>query len=150
MTEHKWFPKNQLRTNFLPTVLNWNKIRAQKEFALKLSFYVGWNSVQVSRFGMGVQLVIKNSATQLLSRFFVLTPLVGRGTIYSNGFFVQTILADRYIHRREMWVVSLKSWPRVEFEIKKIFFNFVLSRFKVLCQNVIFCSLLAWFFLNLA
>ena len=30
------------------------------------------------------------------------TPLGEGGTIYSNGFFVQTILADRYIHRREM------------------------------------------------
>ena len=39
------------------------------------------------------------SATCLL---FVPTPLEGGGggTIYSNGFFVQTILADRYIHRR--------------------------------------------------
>ena len=36
------------------------------------------------------------------------------------GFFVQTILADRYIHRREMWVVSLKNWSSVKF--KKIFF----------------------------
>ena len=26
--------------------------------------------------------------------------LDGGGTIYSNGFFVQSILADRYIHRR--------------------------------------------------
>ena len=31
------------------------------------------------------------------------------GTIYSNGFFVQSFLADRYIHRTEMWVVSSKS-----------------------------------------
>ena len=33
---------------------------------------------------------------------FVPTPLVGGGTIYSTGFFVQTILADRYARRREM------------------------------------------------
>ena len=38
------------------------------------------------------------------------------------GFFVQTILDDRYIHRREMSeVVSLKSSSIVEFEIEKIF-----------------------------
>ena len=50
------------------------------------------------------------------------------------GFFVQTILADRYIHRREVLVVSLKSSSSVEFEIKEILFNFVffeeISRFK--------------------
>ena len=36
-------------------------------------------------------------------------------------FFIQTNLADRYVHRRELWVVSLKSSSSVEFEIKKIF-----------------------------
>ena len=55
------------------------------------------------------------------------------------GFFVQTILADRYIHRRKMRVVSLKSSSSVELEIKKIFLNLVfseeLSRFKVLCEH---------------
>ena len=49
-------------------------------------------------------------------------------------FFVQTILADRYIHCREIWEVSFKSSSNAEFEIKKIFFIFVyfeeLSRFK--------------------
>ena len=31
------------------------------------------------------------------------TPLEGEGTIYSTGFFfVQTILVDRYAHRREL------------------------------------------------
>ena len=34
--------------------------------------------------------------------FIVPTPLEGGGTIYSNGFFVQTFFADRYIHRREL------------------------------------------------
>ena len=54
-------------------------------------------------------------------------------------FFVQWILADRYIRRREMWVVSLKSWSSVEFKSKKIFLNFVffeeLSRIEVLCEQ---------------
>ena len=58
-----------------------------------------------------------------IARFIVPAPLVG-GTIYSNGLFFQTILADRYIHRREMWVVLLKSCSSVEFEIKKVFFQF--------------------------
>ena len=66
-------------------------------------------------------------------------PLEGGGTIYSNGFFfffVQWIFADRYIHRRELRVVSLESSSSVEYGIKKIFLIFVfyreLSRFKVL------------------
>ena len=36
--------------------------------------------------------------------------LVGREELYTQlGFFVQSILADRYVHRRELWVVSLES-----------------------------------------
>ena len=67
-------------------------------------------------------------------------------------FFVQTILADRYIHRREMCVVSLKSSSSVNLEIKKIFLNLVfiffeeILWFKVLREHVIFgmfCLLLA-------
>ena len=52
---------------------------------------------------------------------FDTTPLEG-GTIYSNGFFVQTIFADRYDHRRELRLVSLESWSRIEYGIKKIFY----------------------------
>ena len=47
----------------------------------------------------------KNCCGNLFNQYnvCVLTPLVGGGTIYSNGFFfVQSILADRYIRRREM------------------------------------------------
>ena len=51
-------------------------------------------------------------------------------------FFVPTILADRYIHRRELRLVSLESSSSVEYRIKKIFLIFVfygeLSRFKLL------------------
>ena len=51
-------------------------------------------------------------------------------------FFVQSIFADRYIHRRELRLVSLESSSSVEYGIKKIFsiFNFYreLSRFKLL------------------
>ena len=74
-------------------------------------------------------------------------PCGGRNYILKWVFFVQSILADRYIHRREMWVVSLKSASSVQFKIKKIFLIFVffedLSRFKV-CEHAIF----AWFCLT--
>ena len=48
-----------------------------------------------------------NKSSVFDSVFFVPTPLEGGGgggggTIYSNGFFVQSILADRYIYRREL------------------------------------------------
>ena len=50
--------------------------------------------------------------------FIVPTPLEGEGTIYSNGFFfVQSTLADRYIHRRELRLVSLESLSSVEYGI---------------------------------
>ena len=68
------------------------------------------------------------------------TPLVGgRNYILEWVFFVQSILADGYIHRRELWVVSLKSSSSVEFEIKKILLNFLLfeelSRIEILCER---------------
>ena len=48
---------------------------------------------------------------------FVPTPLEGGATIYSNGFFfVQTILADQYIHRGELRLESIKSLSSVEYE----------------------------------
>ena len=50
------------------------------------------------------------------------TPLEGGGTIYSNGFFfVQSIFADRNIHRRELRLVSLESSSSAEYRIQKIF-----------------------------
>ena len=59
---------------------------------------------------------------------FVPTPLEGGGgTIYSNGFFVHSILADRYNHRRELRLVSLESLSSVEYGIKKIFLIFVFT-----------------------
>ena len=45
----------------------------------------------------------------------------GRNYILKRFFFVQSILADRYIHRRELRQVSLESLSRVEYGIKKIF-----------------------------
>ena len=41
---------------------------------------------------------------------------------------MQSILVDRYIHRREIWVVSLKSWSSAELKIQKIFFDFCFFR----------------------
>ena len=56
--------------------------------------------------------------------FIVPTHFSGGGTIYSHGFFVKTILAVRYKHRRELRAVSLKSQSSVEYGVKKIFFQF--------------------------
>ena len=58
--------------------------------------------------------------------FFVPTPLEGGGgggeELYTQMvFFVQSILADRYIHLIELRLVSLKSLSSVEYGIKKIF-----------------------------
>ena len=69
----------------------------------------------------------------------------GRNYLLNWFFFVQTILANRYIHRREMLLVSLISSSIVEFEIKKILFEFCIfeeiSKFKF-CVNTWY---LAWF-----
>ena len=67
---------------------------------------------------------------------FVPTPLEGgRNFIVKWVFFVQSILADRYIHCREMRLVSLESLSSVEYGIKKIFLIFAfdreISRFKL-------------------
>ena len=69
--------------------------------------------------------------------------MVGRNYILKWVFFVQTILADRYIHCREMWVVSIKISSSVEFEIKKIFLKIVFffeefSSIEVLSEHGIF------------
>ena len=59
----------------------------------------------------------------------------GRNCILNWVFFVQSILADRYVHRRELWAVSLKSPSSIKYGIEKIFSIFVfyreLSRFKI-------------------
>ena len=66
--------------------------------------------------------------------FLVISILLFRSHLWVEELYTQICsdnfgLADRYIQRREMRVVSLKSSSTVEFEIKKIFsFNFVFSR----------------------
>ena len=50
------------------------------------------------------------------------------GSIYSNGVFVHTILADWYNNRRELWVVSLESLSSEEYGFKKIFSIFAFYR----------------------
>ena len=71
---------------------------------------------------------------------FVPTPLLGEELYTQMGFFVRTILADRYIHCREMWVASLKSQCSVEFETIKIFSNFLFF------QDLSRIEILAWLF----
>ena len=75
-----------------------------------------------------------------------------RNYILKWVFFVQSILADRYINRREIRVVSLKIWSSVQFKIKKIFLIFVffeeLSRIEVLCEYAIFVHVLCDFSSN--
>ena len=57
------------------------------------------------------------------------------------GFFVQSILADRYIHRRELRLVSLESLSCVEYGIKKIKFIKIFQNnvvdFKFKDQNIL-------------
>ena len=55
--------------------------------------------------------------------FYSSEPLVGGGTIYLNGFFVQSIFADRYNHRRELWVVSSESPSSVKISQNSDFFR---------------------------
>ena len=104
---------------------NWNYCMRYKSMDVSGTFQWFW-------------LTIYGSFCSLLFR----SHLWGGNYILKWIFFVQTILADRYMHRREMWVVSWKSSSSVEFRIKKIFLNFVffeeLSRFKVLCDDVMF------------
>ena len=81
----------------------------------------------------------------------------GGGTIYSTGFiFVQSILADRYIHHRELRLVSLKSFSSVEYGIKKIFwFSFLTGRYRGLnfrenrVNSVDFIHLFSEFFIKI-
>ena len=68
----------------------------------------------------------------------LIVPTLLRGEeLYTHmGFFVPWIFAARYIHRRELRLVSLESSSSIEYGIKKIFLIFVfyreLSRFKLL------------------
>ena len=77
----------------------------KKHRALSLTFHPSTNmSFFLGYLTQTMQVKIGLSETLLLANnLSVLTPLVWGGTIYSNGFFsVQSILADRYMHRREM------------------------------------------------
>ena len=61
---------------------------------------------------------MKSIPTRLLFRAL----LRGEELYTQIGFFVQTILGDRYINHRELRLVSLESMSSVEYGIKKIFF----------------------------
>ena len=65
-----------------------------------------------------------NSVDTLLLMF---APLLRGEELYTQMvFFVQTIFADQYIHRRELGLVSLERSSSVECGIKKIFFIFLI------------------------
>ena len=59
---------------------------------------------------------------------FLFRPLLrGEEQIFKWVFFVQSILADRCIHRGELRLVSLESLYNVEYGIKKMFLIFVFT-----------------------
>ena len=63
--------------------------------------------------------------------FFVPTLLRGEELYTQMVFFVQSSLADRYINRRELRLVSLESLSSVEYGIKKFFLIFVCAVFRL-------------------
>ena len=65
---------------------------------------------------------INDFKTIFLIKNYCSDPTCGGRNYILKWFFVQTILAERYINRREMWVVSLKSSFSVNFGIKEILF----------------------------
>ena len=63
--------------------------------------------------------------------FIVPTPLDGgRNYILKSVFCVQTILADRYIHRRELRLVSLESLSSEEIGINFFLFSFFTGSYR--------------------
>ena len=78
-----------------------------------------------------LKFAFNNHQAQLLFR----PPLVGEELYTQMVFLVQTILADRYIHHRELRLVLLDSLSSVQYGIKKIFLIFAfdreISRFKL-------------------
>ena len=76
-------------------------------------------------------MVVFCSATLNQVECFLFRPLLRGARNYTLNwvFFVQSILADRHIHRRELRLVSLESLSSVEYGIKKIIFGFsILTR----------------------
>ena len=104
----------------------------------KQFFCAKWKTAPNRTILKATRFYTKSIAIKNLKFFFVPTHFSGGGTIYSNGFFlVQSNLADRYNHRREFWVVSLKCPSSVEYGIKKIFSFFV---FKGSYRGLKFCE----------
>ena len=121
-------------------------------FLIKIIFELFWKKLYcgsclfLALFRL-VRFLLLNFASYLARYFFyfasyfffhlVPTPLEGGGRNYILKwiFFVQSILAGRYIHRRELRLVSLESLSSVEYGIKKIFLIFFrdreISRFKL-------------------
>ena len=74
------------------------------------------------------QAVLLETFTSDKSVYYILFRLTcGGGTIYSNDFFVHPILADQYIHRRELRLISLEIPSSVEYGIIFFYFRFIQS-----------------------
>ena len=76
--------------------------------------------------------------------YYLFRPLSEGEELYTQmGFFVQTILADRYNNRRVLWVISLESPSSVEYGIKEIFsiFGFTSIMLKLLIEVLLILSL---------
>ena len=67
------------------------------------------------------------SPSWLLFLFSFRLILVGEEVYTQMGFFVQTILADRYNHRRELWVVSLEFDFTIDVTTRRVICTLVLS-----------------------
>ena len=101
-----------------------------KYLKLRLRFSFSWMPLfsNTSRRIHFDRCVVPLMSLLIFSKFIVPTPLEGKRTIYSNGsFFGQSILADRYIHRRELRLVSLESLSSLEYGIKKVFLIFLFT-----------------------
>ena len=108
--------------------LNFCSNQFKISFWANLSFHqsVSWFEILLRK---NLDVILKLNFYQTLLCLIVGTPLEGEGTVYSNGFFfVQSILADRYIRRRELRLVSLESLSIVEYTIKMIFYYWFFTR----------------------
>ena len=60
------------------------------------------------------------------------TPLDGRRKYILNWFyFVQSILADRYDHKRELWVISLESFQALNLRVNSFSYSFFSTTIEV-------------------
>ena len=143
-TQYWIFVKVELQT--YGSFLNWRWSEMQKCEHFALTFFIEANSLAKGSLSekkrktslLGKSLSGKslsgkrvyNNQSEFSVYFVVLTPLEGGGTIYSNGFFVQTILTDRYIHRTELWVVSINNPSSVEYGNKFFWISYFTGSYR--------------------